>query len=90
MSDLNHEIKLNKRENLFITGVNDLVSFDEETVIADTQMDILVINGQNLHVNKLNLEQGELSIDGEINSLHYEQENNFSKTKSSFLSKIFK
>ena len=90
MSDINHEIKLDRRESVFITGVNDLVSFDDETVIADTQMDILIINGQNLHVNKLNLEQGELSIDGEINALHYEQQSNFGKAKSSFLSKIFK
>lgn len=90
MADMTHTIKMEQRENIFITGVNDVISFDEEAVIADTQMDILIIRGQNLHVNKLNLEDGELSIDGEITGLNYEQQGAIGKNKSSFFSKIFK
>lgn len=90
MADMTHTIKMEQRENIFITGVNDVISFDEEAVIADTQMDILIIRGQNLHVNKLNLEDGELSIDGEITGLNYEQQGSIGKNKSSFFSKIFK
>lgn len=90
MSDTNHTIKMDNRENIFITGVNDVISFDEETVIVDTQMEILIIQGRNLHVNKLNLDDGELAIDGEINGLHYEMQGAMNKNKSSFFSKIFK
>ncbi len=90
MADLIHSIKMDQRENIFITGVNDVISFDEESAIIDTAMDILVINGQNLHINKLNLEDGQVSMDGQISGLHYEQAGAFGKNKSSFLSKIFK
>lgn len=85
-----HYVKLEQRENVFITGVNDVISFNEDMIVIDTQMGVLVIGGQNLHVNKLNLDDGELCIDGEINSLSYENDNGFNKSKTSFFSKIFK
>ena len=85
-----HYVKLEQRENVFITGVNDVISFNEDMIVIDTQMGVLVIGGQNLHVNKLNLDDGELCIDGEINSLSYENDNGLSKSKTSFFSKIFK
>lgn len=85
-----HSVKLEQRENIFITGVNDVISFNEDMIVIDTKMDVLVIGGQNLHVNKLNLDDGELSVDGEINSLSYENDANTGKNKSSFFSKIFK
>ena len=90
MADTNHTIKMDNRENIFITGVNDVISFDEETVIIDTQMEILIIQGKNLHINKLNLDDGQLEIDGQINGMHYEIQSGIGKNKSSFLSKIFK
>ena len=90
MSEQNHSVKIENRQNIFITGVNDLVSFDEETVIVDTKMDVMIIHGHNLHVNKLNLDDGELSIDGEINDINYETQNSIGKNKSSFFAKIFK
>lgn len=85
-----HYVKLEQRENVFITGVNDVISFNEDMIVIDTQMGVLVIGGQNLHVNKLNLDDGELCIDGEINSLSYENDNGLNKSKTSFFSKIFK
>ena len=85
-----HCVRLEQRENIFITGVNDVISFNEDMIVIDTQMGVLVIGGQNLHVNKLNLDDGELCVDGEINSLSYENDNGLSKSKTSFFSKIFK
>ena len=92
MSDENqkHCVNLEQRENIFISGVNDVISFNEDMIVIDTKMGVLVIGGQNLHVNKLNLDDGELSVDGEINSLSYENESGFNKNKTSFFSKIFK
>ncbi len=83
-----HQIIIERREKCFITGVNDVVSFDEEAIVADTDMGVMVIRGQNLHVNKLNLEEGELCVDGEIYNVSYEDEG-YGKGKS-FLNKIFK
>ena len=90
MSEQNHSVKIDNRENIFMTGVNDLVSFDEETIVVDTKMETMIIHGHNLHVNKLNLDDGELSVDGEINEIHYESQNALGKNKSSFFNKIFK
>lgn len=85
-----HTIVMNSREHISATGVIDVLSFDEEGIVADTEMGLLVIKGENLHVNKLNLDVGELNIDGAIDVLEYQDPNSFGKGKGSFLSKIFK
>ncbi len=90
MSAPRHSVTLDRRENVAITGVLDVISFDEATIIADTDMGVLIIRGGNLHVNRLNLENGELEIDGEIISLNYEEQNSYGKGKSSFIGKLFK
>jgi len=90
MSEEKHEIKIDQRENVFVSGVNELISFDEENIIVDTQMDVLIIRGHGLHVTKLNLDNGELEIEGEIYEVRYEQQGVGQKNRASFLKKIFK
>lgn len=87
-----HVINLTRRENLMSTGVIDVISFDEETIIAETELGMMIIKGINLHVNHLNLEKGELSINGEISSIHYEDTVGYSKGRggSSLFGKLFK
>lgn len=85
-----HSVVMDRRELVNITGVTDVISFDEETVIADTDLGAIILRGANLHVNKLNLDSGELEIDGDILSLNYEEQGSVGKGKSSFLNKIFK
>ncbi len=87
---LRHNVIIESRERISVTGVLEVISFDEEAIITDTEMGVLIIRGTNLHVNRLNLDNGELEIDGEISNLHYEEQNTFSKGKSSFLGKLFK
>lgn len=87
---LKHNITMQDRQVLLITGVNDVLNFDEVEIVAETQEGILIIHGENLHVTKLNLESGELNIDGEIDSLEYQKEGVFSKNKGSLLSRIFR
>ena len=85
-----HAINLMHRESMTATGVLDVVSFDEETIIAETELGMLIIRGINLHVNRLNLENGELAIDGEISSITYEDSGGFVKGNKSILGKLFK
>ena len=85
-----HKIVIDQRNTAFITGVVDVVSFDELSIIADTESGVVVIKGINLHINNLNLDSGELDIDGEINSIIYDIRSNYGKNKQSLLSKIFK
>ncbi len=71
MPKLPHSVIMEDRKKLSVSGVTDIDSFDEQTVIAITDMGELTIRGWNLHITRLNLEQSELLIDGEISSLTY-------------------
>ena len=85
-----HAISLIRRESLTASGVIDVVSFDEETIIAETELGMLIIKGINLHVNRLNLENGELAIDGEVSSITYEDQSGYVKGNKSILGKLFR
>ena len=85
-----HNIIMNDREIIKITGIIDVISFDDLMVIADTERGVLIIKGSDLHVNQLNLDSGELGVDGEINSISYENRDHYGKPASSFFSKIIK
>ncbi|MDR1066495.1 MAG: sporulation protein YabP [Clostridiales bacterium] len=85
-----HSINVSRREIAVVTGVIDVISFDDETVITDTELGSLVIRGVNLHVSRLNLENGELEIDGDIASVTYEDQSAFGKGGGSFFNKLFK
>lgn len=90
LNSAKHRMIMENRNAISITGVVDVLSFDEESVIADTDMGMLIIKGEDLHINKLNLDSGELSIDGELISLEYSDGNAFTKGKGSLLARIFK
>ncbi|MBQ4645573.1 MAG: sporulation protein YabP [Clostridia bacterium] len=71
MVKLPHSIIMEDRKKLSVSGVTDIDSFDEQTIIAITDLGELTIRGWNLHITRLNLEQSELLVDGEISSLTY-------------------
>lgn len=68
---LPHNVIMEDRKKLSLSGVTDIDSFDEQTIIAVTEAGELTIRGWNLHITRLNLEQSELMVDGEISSLTY-------------------
>lgn len=69
-----HEIKLNNREELKMTGVSHVESFDEKEIILETCLGVLVIKGEELSIKQLNLEDGNVAIDGMVKSLCYAEE----------------
>ncbi len=84
----NQTLILENRERLSVSGVVDMESFNEESIIAVTDIGVLVIRGADLHINKLNLDSNELVVEGDIFSLEY---NDGENTKSkSFFGKMFK
>lgn len=85
---LPHNIILEDRKMLSISGVEDIDSFDENTVILFTDLGELTIRGTNLHINKINVDTGELTMDGNIIALVYSAEPQ--KKQSGMFSKIFK
>ena len=66
---LTHRIAVTGRHTGTITGVSDVLSFDEGEIILETELGTLTIKGQEHHINRLTLEQGEEEIDGKIDSL---------------------
>ena len=64
-----HNVIMEERKKLSVSGVTDIDSFDEQTIIAITEQGEMTIRGWNLHITRLNLEQSELMVEGEISSL---------------------
>ena len=84
---LPHNIVMEDRKTLMITGVSDVDSFDEQTVIVFTDLGELTVRGHNLHIGKLSVETGELSITGNIYALAYTDDRDKS---SGFFGRLFK
>ena len=80
---------LENREKLNITGVLDVLSFDDQMVIVETELGLLTIKGDNLRINKLSTDTEEVTVEGKIINLAYSEKTNVGKEGSLF-SKIFK
>lgn len=72
LSTLQHRLELSARERLIVSGVEEVERFDEEEIVMRTTAGTLVVGGSSLHIGKLNLDGGELHVDGVIHSLFYE------------------
>ena len=81
-----HRLELVGRERLTLSGVEDVERFDETGIIMSTAAGTLVITGEDLHIDKLSLDGGELHVDGRIDSVSYEEE---SPGRGGFLSRLF-
>ena len=80
---------LENRKKLSVSGVNDVLSFDDQVVMVDTELGLLTVKGENIRINKLSLDTAEVIVEGEISSLSYSQ-NKQEKNTGTLLSKIFK
>lgn len=84
-----HNLVLEDRCRLTVSGVSDVDSFDEQTVIVFTQMGELTVKGTDLHINRLSLEMGELAVEGEITALTYTDRAQ-KPQQGSFWNKVFR
>lgn len=82
-------IVLENREKLNISGVLDVESFNDETIVVDTELGILIIRGEDLRINKLSIDSSELSIEGIVISLEYNEKDG-SKKGMGFFAKMFR
>ena len=81
-------IILENRQKLSLSGIRDVLSFDDQIIIIETELGLLTIKGENLKINKLSLDTSDFIVEGEISSLIYSD--NEITGKQSFLKKIFK
>ena len=82
-------IVLENRERLSISGVLDVLSFDDQIIIVETELGLLTVKGENLRINKLSIDTSEVIIEGNISSLSYSDKET-GQNKTSFISKLFK
>lgn len=87
---LSHKVELYNREKGTMTGVLDVISFDENMIVLDTDMGLLTIKGKDLHVSRLSLEKGEIDMEGRADSLVYSSNESYRKSGQSLLSRLFK
>ena len=79
-----HSLMLENRQNGRITGVKDIKSFDEKEILLFTQAGKLIIQGEQLHVKQLDLEKGEVDLEGKVDSLTYLSKNTDNRDESLF------
>ncbi len=81
---------LENRGKLSISGVLDVLSFDDQVVILETELGLLTVKGENIRINKLSIDTSEVIVEGDISSLTYSDKESEKAKASSFMSKIFK
>lgn len=87
-SQHNHIVHIDNRERIEITGVTKVDTFNEDDVILHTVMGVINVKGKNMKVNKLNVDTGDMLIEGMIYSIHYLSKDK--ENKGSILKKLFK
>ena len=83
-----HRIWIAGRENGAVSGVRDVLSFDENEIVMDTDMGMLTIRGKGLHISKLNLEKGEAELEGQVDSLVYSAKGHKRKREGNLLQRL--
>lgn len=85
-----HNLIMENRRKLSVSGVEDVDSFDEESIILYTEAGLLTVKGSELHINKLSVESGEVAIEGEIDSVVYSDADSSKGHGMGLLGKLFK
>ncbi|RDY26642.1 sporulation protein YabP [Romboutsia weinsteinii] len=84
---MEHSISLKERSNLVISGVEHIYSFNDTKVEVRTSAGEMIIEGENLDMSKLSLDENVISVDGTINSIVYAKAK---KPQENFFKKVFK
>lgn len=95
MEDLNssvrmHKVTMTNRRTCIISGVKDVRSFDIHEILLETEQGMLTIKGDELHVNRLTLDKGEVDVDGRIDSFTYSDVTGNNHPNESLLAKLFR
>jgi sporulation protein YabP len=83
---LPHKLVLNERKLLTVTGVTEVVSFDDTSVLLRTSLGNLMIQGKELQLKTLSLDGGQVAVDGTICAMVYEEP----RANGSWLGRLFR
>ncbi|SHG43654.1 sporulation protein YabP [Thermosyntropha lipolytica DSM 11003] len=77
-----HSITLTDRRYMELTGIKNVITFDEEEIILESSPGLIFIVGQGMHITMLNLDEGKVKIEGEVQSFQYKPQGTDIKTRS--------
>lgn len=86
----NHKLVVNNRKTSLVTGVMDVLSFDLNEILLETEQGMMMVKGTDLHVNRLSLEKGEVDLSGHIDSISYSDVHAGTKQGENLFSKLFR
>lgn len=82
-----HNLILEERGSLTVTGVEDIDSFDDQTVVIYTGLGELTVRGNQLHIERIDLQAGELELQGQVDALTYSDQ---PAARGGFFARIFR
>lgn len=85
-----HKIIVQDRSGGSITGVIDVISFDTKEILLMTELGVLMIKGDDLHVKRLSVEKGEAEITGKVDSMTYSEMKSAGETAGNLIGRLFK
>ena len=85
-----HKLVVNNRKTSMVTGVLDVLSFNLNEILLETEQGMLMVKGTDMHVNRLNLEKGEVDLAGNIDNISYSDIHSGAKAGENLLSKLFR
>ena len=87
-TNIMQNVILENRKKLTLTGIRDVLSFDDEIVVVESELGLLNIKGTDLRVIKISVETGDVIVDGTIRAIEYSDKD--IGPKQGLMSKIFK
>lgn len=84
-----HKLVVNNRKTSLVTGVLDVLSFDLNEILLETEQGMMMVRGSDLHVNRLSLEKGEVDLSGNIDSITYSDMKQATKQGGKLLARLF-
>lgn len=85
-----HRLTLDCRKAAAVTGVRDVISFDEKEILLQTEYGRMTVKGEGLHVKRLTLENGEAELEGQVNGILYSSGGPSPEREGGFLSRLFR
>ena len=85
-----HKLVINNRKTGLVTGVLDVLSFNLNEILLETEQGMMMVKGTDLHVNRVTLEKGEVDLSGNIDSVAYSDIQTPGKQTGNLLSKLFR
>lgn len=85
-----HRLTMTNRNKIQLTGVKDMVSFDMDEVLMETEQGMLLIKGSDMKVGRLSLDKGEVDIDGTVDTMIYSEVTSYAQKGKSFLKRLVK